>query len=259
MISVGCSWTWGHGIKSHETYSAHLKNKLTDWEVINGGHCGADIDFAIFTAMSLIESMPVDFVVFQLSSLDRFTLGTDGFENFLQGRFYDGRDESIYYEETESQYKRLIGITDNVKTKYTDGSYSAEEKFKEDEFKWSGMKNLNYKKYKNFVSVLTENISYSTYHLQKNFSNLLIFDKYLKHKNIKSLYFSYLPISRDVFKSNYFKLFQKNVDMIEESWKTWLHKKYPKHNYYIDLSHINNHGNKVLAEEYLIPYINKMI
>jgi hypothetical protein len=259
MISVGCSWTWGHGLESHETYSAHLQNRLDGWQVINGGHCGADVDFAIFTAMSLIESMPVDFVVFQLSSLDRITLGTDGFENFLEDRFYDGKDESIYYEDTESQYKRLIGVTDNVKTKYTDGSYSAEDHFKHEEFKWSGMKNLNYKKYRTFVSVLTENVSYSTYHFQKTFSNLLIFENYLKQKNIRSLYFSYLPVSDDAYSSKYFKLFQTNVTMIKESWKTWLHKTYPNHNYYIDLSHINNEGNKVLAEEYLMPYIEKML
>lgn len=259
MISVGCSWTWGHGIESHETYSAHLQNRLDGWQVINAGHCGADIEYAIFSAFNLIESHPVDFVIFQLSSLDRFTLGTDGFENFLEGRFYNGRDESIYYEDEKSQYKRLIGITDNVKTKYTDGSYSAEDKFKQHEFKWSGMKNTNYKKYSQFVSVLTENVSYSTYHFQKNFSNLLIFENYLKNKNIQSLYFSYLPISDDVFKSKFFQFFKKNVTMIEDSWKIWVKNNFPKNNFYIDLSHINNYGNKVLAEKYLMPYIEKML
>lgn len=259
MIAVGCSWTWGYGLDSGETYPAHLQNCLNDWQVINGGHCGADIDFSIFAAMSLIESIPTDFVVFQISSLDRYTLGTDGFENFLQDRFYDNRDESIYYESHSSRYKRLIGVTDNIKTKYTVGSYSSQDKFKQDEFQNSGMKNLDYKKYNDFVSVLTENISYSTYHFQKNFSNLLIFEHYLRNKNIKSLYFSYMPWSLDVHNSEYFKKFIDFSNVIDTEWNVWLKRKYPDNDYYIDITHMNNVGNKVLAEEYLMPCIEKLL
>lgn len=45
MITIGYSWTLGHSIKAHETYSAHLQNNLSGWQVINGGHCGADIEY----------------------------------------------------------------------------------------------------------------------------------------------------------------------------------------------------------------------
>jgi hypothetical protein len=262
MIAIGCSWTWGHGIESDKTYSAHLQNYLNGWQVINAGHCGVDIDYAIFSAVNLIENQSIDFVVFQLSTLDRITLGTDGFDNFLGSKYYNDKDESIYYEDVECEYKRLIGINDNIKTKFTDGSYIGsidENKFNEDEFNSSGLKNTSLNEYKTFVKVLTENISYSTYRFQKNFLNLLIFDSYLRNKNIKSLYFSYLPFPEDIYQSKYFIRFRESTNLINESWKTWLHKKYPDHDYYIDRSHINSNGNKVLAEEYLMPYIEKIL
>jgi hypothetical protein len=259
MVAVGCSWTWGHSIKSYETYPAHLQNCLKDWQVINAGHCGADIDYTIFSAFNLIETQKVDFIIFQLSTLDRITLGTDGFDNFLDNKYFNGKDESIYYESKNDKFQRVIGIADNAKTKYTDGSYSAEDKFKHDEFKHSGMKNLNYKKYRNFVSVLTENVSYSTYKFQKTFSNLVIFENYLKKHNIKSLYFSYLPLPNDILESNFFLKFKNSVNYIEENWKSWLERTYPSNDFYIDRSHINHAGNKILAEEYLIPYIEKLL
>ena len=259
MITLGCSWTWGYGIQNDETYSAHLQNNLKNWTVINAGHSGADIDYAIFSAASFIEENNVDFVVFQLSTLDRITLGTDGFDNFLEAKYFNGKDESIYYESKEAEHKRLIGIADNIKIKYTDGSYSADIESKKHEFNSSGMKNINFEKYNNFVSVLTENVSFSTFQMQKKFMNLLMFENYLRAKKIKSLYFSYLPLPNDVYKSKYFRRFRKSVNFIDDSWKQWLNKNYPNNNFFIDSTHVSSEGNKILAEQYLAPYINKLI
>lgn len=259
MISLGCSWTWGYDLKTEETYSAHLQNMLPEWQIINAGHCGADVEYSIFSAMNLIEEMDIDFVIFQLTSFDRLTLGTDGYENFLNGRYYNNKDESIYYEDLDSYYKRLIGIADNIKTKYTNGSYILDDEFSKREFKYSGMKNLDFKNYRNFIKILTENISYSTYNFQKKMVFLLMFERYLKSKNIKSLYFSYQLLPADIATSKFYKRFIGEVNFIKEDWKTWLQKNYPCHDFYIDLSHLNSEGNKILAEKYIMPYLKDLI
>lgn len=259
IISLGCSWTYGHDLKINETYSAHLQNMLPGWQVLNAGHSGADIEYAIFSAINLIDEVDVDIVIFQLSSFDRMTLGTDGYENFLNDVFYNGKDESIYYESDNSSYTRVIGIADNIKTKFTIGSLVVDDVVSKDEFKDSKIKMVDFVSYRTFVKVLTENISFSTYNFQKTMTFLLTFERYLKSKSIKSLYFSYLPIPIDITASRYYKKFAEEVNFIKDDWKTWVGKNYPYNNFFIDSTHINNEGNKILAEKYILPYLLELI
>jgi hypothetical protein len=256
VINLGCSWTYGHGLEDSETYSAHLQKLFPKYKFINAGHCGSDIDYAIFSGVKLIEEYNPKAVIFQLTSFDRVTLGTDGFENFLKNDFTINRDSNIYYGDSDKENVRVIGINNGIKTKYTHGSYVASETDRIEELEHANMKQANLKKYKNFVDILYENIVYSEYEFDKKINNLFLFKKYLELKNIKSLWFFWLHSpNRDFFKN-----FFKDDNFIDIPLIKWFEKNYPNENFYIDNGyHVSSAGNQILAEHYLLPYIKQIL
>jgi hypothetical protein len=259
ILCVGCSWTYGHGLPADQTYPAHLQNALSEYTVINAGHCGADINYAIFSAVRLIEEYNPCLVIFQLTTLDRLTIGTDGYDNFLNDMYYDGRDDSVYFENDESSYKRVIGIADNNKTKITHASYMASDDDINLTLLESKSKNIDLKKCKNFISVLVENILHSNYTNQRLYNDLFLFQKYLELKKINLQYFYWIPFENRFKESFNSKLFNKSK-LISEPVTTWMKRTYPQENYFIDNGyHFSNEGNKLLVEGYLLPYIKKLL
>lgn len=259
IICVGCSWTYGHGLPSNETYPAHLQNYLKDYTVINAGHCGADINYAIFSAVRLIEEYNPSLVIFQLTSFDRITIGTDGYKNFISDVFYDGKEDKIYFEDEHDVYKRVIGIADNIKTKITHGSYMATDNDLGSELKDTTIKNLDLNQYRNFINSLVENIMHSNYMHQRIFNDLFLFQKYLELKNINLQYFYWLHY-KGKFKDSYnSKLFNSNK-LIEIPVVQWFKENYPTKNFYLDNGyHLSSCGNQILIREYLMPYLEKLI
>jgi len=255
ILSLGCSWTYGHGLDASETYSAHLQKLTTEYTFINAGHCGADIDYAIFSGVKLIEQYNPEIVIFQVSSFDRITLGTDGFNNFLKNDYQISHESKLYYDRDRVNV-RLIGINDGIKTKYTHGSYTASKKDRAIEIRDSATKQIDSKKYKNFVDVMFENIVHSEYETDKKINNLFLFKEYLKSKKIKSLWFFWVPSFNDEF----FKSFFSQEVYIETPVIKWFKKTYPNKNFYIDNGyHISSEGNKILAEQYIYPRLIKIL
>lgn len=259
IVCVGCSWTYGHGLTADQTYSAHLQNALSDYTVINAGHCGADIRYAIFSAVRLIEEYNPCLIIFQLSSFDRITLGTDGYDNFLNDIYYDGRDDGVYFEDTKATHKRMIGLAHNAKTKITHGSYIASSDNIKKELLNSEIKNLDIKKYEIFISTLVENVLHSNYIHQQLFNELFLFQQYLKLKKIPLQYFYWLPYENKFKESFNSKLFDKSK-LISDPVTEWIKSTYSNNNYFIDNGyHLSNEGNKLLAQKYLLPYIKKLL
>ena len=255
-VSLGCSWTYGYGIDSNETYSAHLQNLCSKYKFINAGHCGADIDYAIFSGTKLIENYSPKLIIFQLTSFDRLTLGTDGFENFLKSSVAVDDETKIYYESQKDENLRVIGINNGAKTKYTPGSYIASKKDRNEEIELSNMKKVNFKKYTNFLEVLYENVVYSEYEFNKKINNLYLFKEYLKQKQIKSLWFNWIK----PHDSNFFKKFFVNDNYIDISVTEWLLEKYPSNDFYIDNGyHISDAGNNIIARDYILPRLKELI
>jgi hypothetical protein len=256
VISLGCSWTYGHGLDDNETYTAHLQKIFPEYKFVNAGHCGADIDHAIVSGVKLIEEYKPKAVIFQITSLDRVTLGTDGFENFLKNNFTINYDSKIYYSNTDKENIRVIGINDGTKTKYTQGSYLASEQDQKKELKFAKMEQVSLEKYKNFVKVLYENVVYSEYEFDKKINNLFLFKKYLELRNIKSLWFFWLPSSD----KDFFKNFFKDDNFIDIPLTEWFKKNYPGNDFYIDNGfHISDEGNKLVADEYIAPELRAML
>lgn len=259
IISVGCSWTFGHGVSANETYSAYLQDSLDNCQVINAGHCGCDNRYSVFSAVRLIEKFNPDMIIFQLTTFDRMTLGTDGFDNFIKDRFYDDREDEIYYEENELPYKRLIGIGYNSKTKLTHGDYIASDRDLQGSLVDSKMHTVRLDNYKNFVKILTENVTHSNYNHQLFISNLFLLQQYLKLKKIKAIYFNWIDNTKDISGPYVSKWLDTN-HFVTDSVKHWLTKNYPNENFYIDNGfHISAKGNKILSDHYLLPLIRKIL
>ena len=255
VISVGCSWTYGLGIDSSQTYSAHLQKIFPEYKFINGGHCGADTDYAIFSGVKLIEKYKPKVLIFQITSLDRYTIGTDGFDNFINEVAPVTYNSNIYYESQDNN-ARLIGINNGVKTKYTQGSYTKNKKEINHEMKESCMNRVNLKKYKNFVDILYENIANSEYEYDKKINNLFLFKEYLKQKEIKSLWFFWA----EPYNNKFFKNFFVNETYIDIHVTKWLSMHYPKKSYYIDSGyHTSSEGNKIIATDYISPKLEELL
>jgi len=256
IICVGCSWTYGHGLENQDTFPAVLQDELKTYKVINAGHCGSDINYSIFSAIRLIKEFNPKIVIFQLTSFDRMTLGTDGFKNFLKNSSFLNKDD-IYYEDNQD-YVRLLGIGDNIKTKFTYGSFVADDEYKSIDFKDSKIKS-NFEEYKSFVKILFENIIYSDYYYNQNWMNLFLFQQYLKSNGIKGLFFQYLH-ERKTSRIPTIKTMIDYNDFIDVPFRKWLDTNYPKENFFIDNGyHLSRHGNTILVNEYLMPYIKKLL
>lgn len=256
IICVGCSWTYGHGLENNDTYPAILQDRLKSYKVINAGHCGSDINYAIFSAVRLIEEFKPKFVIFQITSFDRITVGTDGFENFLNHSCFSKADD-IYYEDDKT-YVRLLGIGDNVKTKLTHGSFIADDKYKLIDYKDSTIKS-SFKEYKSFVQLLFKNIIYSDYYYNQNCLNLLLFQKYLENLGIGGLFFQFLYESKFTT-SPIIKNMLDNTKFINPNFRKWLDTNYPNENFFIDDGfHLSRKGNEILVDEYLMPHLTKLL
>ena len=238
VICVGCSWTYGYNIEVEETYPKILEKSLDDTKVINAGHCGADIDYTIYSASKLIDFYRPNLVLFQLSTLDRLTLGTDGYENFINDKFVDSEGERIYQESD-----RLLGIGNGVKTKIAVGSYINKDKSRE--FKESTMR-TTIDKYSTFIEVLFENVVHSNYSFYKLKNNLKLFHAYAKSKGTEVIYFRWLnstPIE-PLCENLPYKI-QAVEDIIDSSL-------------FIDNGfHLDSIGNERVVNEFILPLLKE--
>jgi hypothetical protein len=258
VVSVGCSWTYGHGVKPSETYSAYLQQTFPDYKFINGGHCGADTDYAIFSGVKLIEKYKPKVLIFQITTFDRYTLGTDGYRNFIKGVTPVTYNSNIYYEDESDNvdYVRVMGINDGVKTKYTHGSYIAKKSDIQEEMENSRMSRVNLTSYKNFVNIMYENLLHSEYENDKKINNLFLFKEYLEKNNIKSLWFSWIAEPEQNFLN---KILPKEL-YINPHVNSWLKKNYPMRSFFIDKGyHVSPEGNKIIANQYIAPRLKELL
>lgn len=182
IACVGCSWTYGYNIPYNDTYPSILSDRLSTI-ILNAGHCGADIEYAIYSAKKIIDNYKPKIILFQLSTLDRMTLGTDGYNNFLHEKYVSNKEE-IYLEKN-----RVLGIGDNIKTKFAIGSYF--NKDKKNELLESKIKS-DLIEYESFVKILFENIIFSDYHFYKIKNNLEMLFNYSRSFDSKIVFFRWL-------------------------------------------------------------------
>lgn len=228
ILSVGCSWTYGTGVAANETYSAHLQD-IYKVPVINAGAPGTDIEYSIWSTYRLLKEYSPKLVLFQLTTLDRMTFSSDGFQNFLNGKYHDGSSQPIYKE--DGNYIRLHGIGDNTIEYITVAGY---------------MDSLNNKNEKSVaIKYFNERVVYGNLKQEKISMQLQLLKAYLNLRNIDVVFFPWL---------HWHKEFSKTIDAVDIRQDSVV--EFLGDEYYVDKGfHINNEGHRRVAEEYISPMI----
>jgi hypothetical protein len=228
LLCVGCSWTYGFGVSADKTYAAHLQN-LLNVETINAGCPGTDIEYTIWSTYRLVNEYEFDTVLFQLTTLDRLTFSESGKENFLNKKYHDGAVQEIYIE--DGNYKRVIGIGENKLQRITVSTY---------------LESLNKKDEKSLsIKYFNENVIFSNLKQEKISMQLQLLKSFLNGKNINIIFFTWLP---------WHKEFSKTLDPVDIRKDSVI--EFLGEDYFIDNGyHINEHGHRRVAEEYIIPMI----
>lgn len=233
ILCVGCSWTYGLGVKPHEAYPAHLQNLLGE-NIINAGHPGTDIQYSIYSAYRLMQNYDFRLIIFQLTTLDRLTLGIEGKNNFLNGNYFDNRSKEIYFE-TEN-YCRVGGIGNNKLYPITPANY-LESQNKKTELEHT-------------VKFLMENSIHDNY--KQDCLSIMLNGL---QKQVPTVFFPWVNWHTE-FKDS---LMGNTIQIPKISVKEYLEKEDMTYTYLDNGFHLNNEGNKFIAEHYVAPLIGEYI
>jgi len=229
ILTIGCSWTYGTGVEPDETFSAHLQNKL-DTRVINGGHPGIDIPYAIWSAYRLFNKFKPEIVLFQVTTLDRLTYSVSGRGNFLDNKTHSLVEQPIWT--TEGEHIRVRGITEDVLERITLGSY------KEALVKTDSKSVTN--KYLYEQNIFSD-VKNDMIHAQ-----LDMLRSYILSKGAMIVFYPWVPLGKDIHKRSIVNIRKDAVI------------KYLDQEHFIDNGyHISNEGHKLVADEYLYPMIRR--
>jgi hypothetical protein len=234
ILCAGCSWTFGLGVDSSETYPAHLQN-YTNQTVINAGSCGVDIPYTLWSIRKLLDKYNPSVVILQLTTLDRMTFATDGKRNFINQIHYDdSRDNNVYTEGKD--YKRITSIGNFAKEHITVGSYTESLKRNSD-------KDVT-------IKTLFENSVYDNYNTEIIAMQLESFYAFLQSKNIELIMFPWLSkFGADEL--------VRSLPYHKESVQEFLRRS--NRETYIDNGfHTGDLVNKFIAEEYVYPLIKDL-
>jgi len=232
ILSTGCSWTYGTGVKPSETYSAHLQNKLGT-QVINAGAAGTDIEYSVWTTYRLVKEYDVKLVLFQLTTLDRMTFATNGKTNFINNVYHNGATQDLFVEDNTNI--RFYGIGDNKIDYITVASYLDAVKGRDEK--------------SNAIKYFNENVVFSNLKQEKISMQLQMLKEYLKTKDINIVFFPWLPWHAE---------FSNTLDPVDI--RTDCVTEFLGNGYYIDNGfHVSNEGHKIVAEDYIMPMIKDYV
>ena len=226
VLCVGCSWTFGKGVETHETYPAHLQNYI-DIPVINAGYPGTDINHAVWTAYRLMDEYKLKIILLQLSTFDRMTLCYyNGLNNFLEEEYYSNNEPYIYNNGEDQKYKVVYNVSA--------------------EYEYELITPAAFLEHKNdAVTFLYKNVIFSDYRTLQVISYVDMFKAYAKSKGCEVATFSWFN-SPEIIHS----LLDTTISVLEVFGNE----------YVIDNGyHFSNDGNKRVAEEYVYPLIKEYV
>lgn len=229
ILCIGCSWTYGLGVEAHQSYPAHLQN-LIDEKVINAGHPGIDIQYALYSAYRLMQNYDFRLIIFQLTTLDRLSLGLQGKDNFLKGNYYDNRSKEIYFE--SEKYYRVKGIGDTKVYPITPANYLKAQNKKTDldctvRFLMENTIHDNYKQ--DCLSIMLNNLQ----------------------QQVPTVFFPWVNWHTE-FKNS---LMGDKIKIPDISVKEYLEQENKTYMYLDNGFHLTDDGNRLVAEKYVRPLI----
>lgn len=247
VLVAGCSWSSGYGIDGYTGYGEEL-SEILNCQIANIALAGIDNYYSIYQIYNyLLENTP-DLIILQLTSLDRSTIPIDGYRNFLTDDI------------------RTITKKGNI-FRLNPGSYLEVDHYIEDMYKFSGEDEIP--GLKDFLKLYFERVTFSNYYLANIMYSIAGLQSFVKEKGIKILIYPYQKYgwrhlrnskreetsAKDIFsfesidKSSYIDLsFEEFVGEIDELKKLSIDKGF----------HLSKEGHKILAQKFLLPYINKL-
>jgi hypothetical protein len=226
VLCVGCSWTFGKSVETHETYPAHLQNYI-DIPVINAGFPGTDVNHAVWTAYKLIDEYKPKIIVLQLSTFDRMTLCyNNGVNNFLDNEYYSNNEFYIYDNGEDQKYKVVYNVSA--------------------EYRYELITQAAFLEHKNdVITFLYKNVIFSDYRTLQVISYVDMFKAYAKSKGCEVAIFSWCKSLEIIH-----PLLDTTTSVLEVFGTE----------YVIDNGyHFSNDGNKRVAEEYVYPLIKDYV
>tara|TARA_E500000318_G_scaffold104804_1_gene111134 strand:- start:5181 stop:5939 length:759 start_codon:yes stop_codon:yes gene_type:complete len=247
ILVAGCSWSSGYGHKDYKGYGEELSD-LLNCDVDNIADAGIDNYYSIYQIYNYLLDNSPDLIILQLTSLDRSSIPIDGYENFL--------------------YTDIRTVTKQGKIfRLNPGSYLNMDYYLEDFYKVTNIDKIP--DLKNFLKLFFERVTFSNYFLANTMYSIAGLQSFVKQKGIKILIYPYQQygwrtITNDkgektsaqnihsfefIDKSSYINLsFEEFVGGTEEQKKLSIDKGF----------HLSKKGHRILAEKFLLPYIEKL-
>ena len=247
VLVAGCSWSSGYGIEGYTGYGEEL-SEILNCQVDNIASAGIDNYYSIYQIYNyLLENTP-NLIILQLTTLDRSSISIDGYNNFLTDDI------------------RTVTKKGNI-FRLNPGSYLEIDNFIQDMYRFSGEDKIP--GLKNFLKLYFERVTFSNYFLANIMHSIAGLPCFVKEKGIKILIYPYLKYgwthlrnfkreatsAKDIVsfesidESSYIDLsFEEFVGEIDELKKLSIDKGF----------HLSKEGHKVLAQKFLLPYINKL-
>jgi hypothetical protein len=234
ILCVGCSWTYGLGVQPHQAYPAHLQNLIGE-KIINAGSPGTDIQYAIYSAYRLMQEYDFRLLIFQLTTLDRLTLGVNGKTNFLNGNYYKKTSNEINFD--DNNYIRVKNIGSKNIQLITPASYiEAQQK--------------NNSELNTTTKFLMENTIHDNYK-----QDCLSISLNAIQQKIPTVFFPWVNWHSE-FKNS---LIGYDINIPQFSVKEFLEQS-SKTDMYLDNGyHLTDEGNKFVAEEYVLHLLKDLV
>jgi len=243
-LIAGCSHTTNLGLKA--TVPAWYDYFAIDKEysIHNIAQRASSLEYMIHKITEQLYNKNYDLILFQLTTVNRFPIPTDGDGPFMYNDFttYQTPEEAGVLHLTEWLYMQSLDPTD-VNAKKT--------------FKHQVPQRL--------VKFIYEKFVYSRFNLSKIVNSLYLLQQLCDKKGIKLILIPHdhwnwgtksgysvwkIPNSSKIDKKYY----------IEEPFLTWLKENYNLQDYFLDKGfHLNAEGHKIFYNEYLKPNINKLL
>lgn len=250
ILCLGCSWTYGYGLKSNQTYPYYIEYFSGD-NVDNAGFPGLSI-YEYFDIINTLNDY--DYYVIQLTTFDRCKFGFNG----LNKEFF-GKDTNKVLRDNfwnDEQPRRLlydneqfITLTNGIGLDIKNNTYESLDNLYETTKKFNN--HIKKEHIKNFIELWYDNIMLSTESEKNYLKEILLIQNTLKMMNKNFLMFYWT--NHDFMKNheNIMQFIDKNYFINKnKGYKDFFNvlDEY-KNKYILDNGfHLNEMGNKFLAK-----------
>jgi len=236
LLLAGCSHSTGYGLDSSTPAWYDIIGEQFNYNITNVALNGSSVDYSIQSISDNIINKDYDLVIFQLTTLNRFTLPVDGEAPFLYGDI-----TNFQYNTNGLLHLCEAHHADAINDKINDFDIVPE-----------------------IVKFIYQKVTLSRYHINSLINRIHFIQSFLDSKNIKLALVPYDDYDwgnksrRSIWNLEESKKIDKKY-YVDYPFMQWLKDNYNPEDYYIDKGfHLGAEGQKLFAYEYLIPRLTEL-